>query len=489
MEANMVGREARYQPLDRGEIEEVHAASIKVLAEVGVKVPDRETGEVLKEAGAAVDTETGIAYIPPRVVEAKLEQAPSSVRLCGLNPDKDLILQEGNVYFGTGGTALNMLDAGSGDRRPAELRDLAEIARLVDQLDNIDFLLLPTYPNDLPLEHVDVNRFFTGLLYSGKHVMGGVYSEEGVERVIRLAREVAGSAGELAERPIISMITCMISPLKPDQHYTRLLMRIAREGIPVAVPAEPLCGATGPVTLAGNLVIQNVDSLTGVIIAQTVNPGTPVIYGSVASNTDLRTMKYLCGSVEMGLLNAAGAQLARFYGLPYYATAGATDSKILDAQSAYESAITAMLTALAGAQYIHDAAGLMEFAMTACLEKYVIDNEILGMVMRGVKGIEVSERTLALDVIRKVGPGGNFVSQSHTVRNMRGEHYIPTLSDRLDREDWRAKGAKDTVERATEKVAGILGAGEKRYLSEKTVQRLRSLFPEIVLQNLEVSHG
>jgi len=484
----MADWESRYQPLHRGEVAEVHEASMRVLAEVGVKVPDEQTAEVLREAGAAVDAETGMARLPRNVVEEKLERAPSSVRLCGLDPDKDIVLRDGNVYFGTGGTALNILDSASGKRRPAELRDLADIVRLVDQLDNIDFMLLPSYPNDLPLEHVDVNRFFTGLLYTGKHVMGGVYTEDGVEKVIRMAREVVGTASALAERPIISMITCMISPLKPDQHYTRLLLRIAREGIPVAVPAEPLCGATGPVTLAGNLVIQNVDSLTGVILAQTVNPGTPVIYGSVATSTDLRTMKYLCGSVEMGLLNAAGAQMARFYGLPYYATAGATDAKVLDAQSAYESAITALLTALAGAHYIHDAAGLMEFAMTVCLEKYVIDNEILGMIRRGVKGIEVNERTLALEVIEKVGPGGNFVSQSHTVRNMRAEHYLPTLSDRLDREEWESQGRVDTVARAAGKVAAILGAGGKRYLSEEIVRRLRDLFPEIACKELEVSH-
>jgi len=480
--------DARFKPLDRAEIHEVHRTSMRVLSEVGVKIPDRETEKVFRQAGASIDEEAGIALIPEHVVEEKLEQAPSSVRLCGLDPERDIVLQEGNVYFGTGGTALNILDAESGRRRPAVLKDLMDIARLVDELDNIDLFLLPTYPNDLPDDIVDINRFFSGLLYTGKHIMGGVYSEEGVERVIRMAREISGSPEELEKRPIISMITCMISPLKPDQHYTRLLIRIAREGIPVAVPAEPLCGATGPVTLAGNLVMQNADSLTGVIIAQTVNPGTPVIYGSVASSTDLRTMNYVCGSVEMGMLNAAGAQMARFYGLPYYATAGATDSKALDAQCAYESAISALMTALAGAHFIHDAAGLMEFAMTVCLEKYVIDNEILGMVLRGVKGIEVNDRTLALEVIERVGPGGNFVSEAHTVKNMRREHYIPTLSERQDREDWEAEGARDSADRAGQMVMEILGAEEKRYLADEIVEHLQHEFPEIRSRIREVSH-
>jgi trimethylamine--corrinoid protein Co-methyltransferase len=254
------------------------------------------------------------------------------------------------------------------------------------------------------------------------------------------------------------MIACSISPLKMDMKYGDLVVTIAQAGIPLVCPAEPLCGATSPVTLAGNLVIQTTDSLMGVLLTQIVNPGTPVIFGSVASNADFRDLKYLSGSVEMGLLNAAGAQMAQFYKLPFYATGGMTDSKVLDAQSGYESAITSLLCALAGANFIHDAAGLMEFALTVCYEKYVIDNEILGMVMRAVDGIKVDDDTLAFDLIKEVGPGGNFVTAQHTRRFMRDEHYQPTLSDRDSREEWEAKGGKITWERAAEIVEEILSA-------------------------------
>ena len=252
------------------------------------------------------------------------------------------------------------------------------------------------------------------------------------------------------------MIICSISPLKMDRQYGDIVVTIAKSGIPLVCPAEPLCGATSPVTLAGNLVIQTVDSLTGVMLAQIINPETPVIFGSVATNTDFRDLKYLAGSVEMGLLNAAGAQMAQFYKLPFYATGGMTDSKVLDAQSGYESALTSLLCALAGANFIHDAAGLMEFALTACYEKYVIDNEILGMVMRAVDGIKVNDDTLAFDIIKQVGPGGNFVTAKHTRRFMRGEHYQPSLSDKDNREEWEARGGKATWERAVEKVKEII---------------------------------
>jgi trimethylamine--corrinoid protein Co-methyltransferase len=327
---------------------------------------------------------------------------------------------------------------------------------LVDKLDNVHFFLLPTYPNELPLEQVDVNRFFAGLDNTTKHVMGGVYTLDGAEQAIRMAQIVAGSAESLRQRPLISMIACIISPLRIDKTYGDMLVTIARNGIPVACPAEPLCGATSPVTLAGTLVVQTVDTLLGVMLTQIVNPGTPVLFGSVATNTDLRNLNYLAGSVEMGLLNAAGAQMAQFYQLPFYATGGMTDSKTLDAQSGYESALTNLLCALSGANFIHDAAGLMEFAMTVSYEKYVIDNEILGMVMRAVEGIKVDDDTLAFDLIKQAGPGGNFVAARHTRHFMRSEHYQPSLSDRNSQEEWLSKGGKETWERASEIVRELL---------------------------------
>ena len=249
--------------------------------------------------------------------------------------------------------------------------------------------------------------------------------------------------------------------------------------IAIVVPAEPLCGATSPVTLAGNLVIQNVDSLIGVCLTQLVNLGTPVIYGSVASATDFRDLKYITGAIEMGLLNAAGAQMAQFYRLPLYATAGMSDAKVIDAQCGYESALSNLLCALAGANFIHDAAGLLDFALSVSYEKYVVDNEITGMVMRAVEGIRVDENSLAFDLIKEVGPGGHFVAARHTRKYMRTEHYQPTLSERDNLEEWQAKGKKDTYARAAERVNEILSSSGYR-LPDGVRQKILHDIPGII---------
>ena len=468
-----------YKPLTEDAILRVHQTVMSVIEEVGFEVNSEVALGLFGEAGVEVDQEKRRVRLPREKALELIKKAPSQVVLCGQDEKHDIRLRGKRVYAGTGGTALYIYEPHSGKQRPATLEDLRRIARLVDQLDNIHLFMLPTYPSEIAVEHVDANRFFAGLSNTTKHVMGGVYTLEGVDRVARVSEIIAGSAEALRKRPLVSMVACSISPLKMDAHYGDLVLSIARKGIPLVCPAEPLCGATSPVTLAGNLVIQTVDSLMGVMLAQIVSPGTPVVFGSVATNTDLRDMKYLAGSIEMGLLSAAGAQMAQFYELPFYATGGMTDSKLLDAQSGYESALTSLLCALAGANFIHDAAGMMEFALTACYEKFVIDNEILGMTMRAVEGIKVNDETLAFDLIKDVGPGGHFVAAKHTRRFMRREHYHPQLSDRNSREQWESEGKKATWQRASEEVARLLN-GHGYSLPASVREKIISEIPGII---------
>ena len=469
----------QYLPLSESDIEQIHQTNLKVFAEIGVQVNFPEARNLFKKAGAFVDDATRIVKIPPGLFQELIATAPSIVTLCGRAEDGALDCEIGGdkVYIGTGGTALNVQDPGENNCRRSRLTDIMQIARLVEALDNIHFYMLNVYPNELPVEEVDVNRFGTALNRTRKHVIGGVYTVEGVRNVIRMAEIIAGSPEKLRERPFISMVTCPISPFKLDEMYGQLTMEVARQNIPVVVPTEPLCGATAPITLAGNLVVQSVDTLAGVMLTQLANPGTPVFFGCISSITDLRDMKYLSGAIEMGLMNAAAAQMARFYQLPLYSTAGMSDSKVTDAQAGYETALTTLLVALAGGNLIHDAAGFLEFCMTASYDKLVIDNEINGMIMRAVEGIKVDEETLAFDLLKKVGPGGHFVSARHTRRYMRSEQYHPQLSNRDNREKWEQTGAKDAKARAADKVRQVLEQPEQPVLSPEIRAQINQEIP------------
>ena len=470
----------QYQPLKQSSIDRIHQASLEIFEEVGFEVYYDEALEIFARSGAKVDFEQKRVRLSPQLVEKAISTAPSKVVLYGREEKHDLILEGKRVYLGTGGTAPNVLDLETGEKRLSSLEDVKQIAKLVDALDNVHFYLLPVFPNELPQEQVDVNRFYAGLANTTKHVTGGVWHPEGARNAIKLASIIAGGYEELKKKPIISIICCVISPLRLDKNYTELMIIAAENGIPVMVPSEALCGSTSPITLAGDVLQVNVETLAGVILTQLVNPGTPVLYATVSTIADPRRMSYTSGAVEMGLINAALAQMAQFYAIPFYATAGMSDAKLPDAQAGYEKAITSLLVAMAGANFIHDSAGLLEFAMTASYEQYVIDDEINGMVMRAVRGIEFNEDTLALDVIKNVGPTGTFFDQVHTVKHLRSEFFFPKLSDRSPREQWVEKGAKDTRERAREIAKNILLNHKPLPIPPDIDKKIRETIPGMV---------
>lgn len=464
----------RYKPLTDEDIKAIHENSMRVFSEIGIKVNDDKALDLFESAGAKVDRETGIMKMEPEKVAEIIGKAPQYMTLYGQNPDKTLEIGGKKIYAGTGGTALYIKDSETNKSRPTQIKDLKNISRLVNELDNIHLFMLPVLPQDINDENMDVNRFAAGLSYCDKHIMGGVYTVEGVRNVISMAETIAGSKQALREKPLISMVTCCnISPFVIDKHYGELAREVASQGLPVVTPAEPLCGATAPITLAGNLVVQNVDTLAGVMLTQLVNPGTPVFYGCISTVADMKDMKYLSGAVEMGLINAASAQMAGFYNLPIYATAGMSDSKTVDAQAGYESAITSLLTALSTGNFIHDAAGFLEFCKCVSLEKYVTDNEILGMVMRAVEGVKVNTDTMSFDLLKKVGPRGQFASSRQTRKLMRKEIYMPTLSDRSNRDAWIENGALDTQKRALNIAQSILNKPEKVVYSDEVKQQIK----------------
>ncbi len=469
-----------YQPLSESDMKHIHETVMRIYEEVGIQICTKRGFDLFKDRGARVSEEKQVVYISPAMFEDLRDLAPSEVVLYGREEKNNIFVGGKRVHFGSGGTALNILDLEAGEKRPSTLQDVRDVSKLLDKLENVHFQVIPVYPNDLPVEKVDVNRFFAALQNTTKHVMGGTYTLEGTKNVIRMGEILAGSAEKLRREPFLSLITCVMSPLKIDDTYGEFLMTVAEAGIPLAIPAEPIAGATSPVTIAGTVTNLCCETMGGILLAQLVNPGTPCLFGSVGTGADLRTMGYVSGSVEEGLINAASAQMAQFYGLPFYATAGQSDAKCVDTQAGWEGAITNLLVGMAGANFIHDAMGLLEFCMTASYEKYVIDNEIVGEVMRVLQGIEVNPKTLAFEVTRRIGPGGHFVSNEHTCENMRSEHFIPSVADRNDRETWIEMGRKDTFQRAHETALEILKTHSPQPLDPGKEKIIRETFKEIV---------
>ncbi|HIC94651.1 MAG TPA: trimethylamine methyltransferase [Anaerolineae bacterium] len=472
-EKGLIG--GQYRPLSKGDVRRIHEASLQVLERTGVKVELREALELFRSAGAEVEGD--IVRIPRSMVEDAVDRAPSCIVLCGRREEHDLVLEDKRVYLGTGGAALTVLDLETGEARPARLRDVADIARLVDALKNIHFYLRPVVAQDVPTKLLDVNKYYAALSNTTKHVMASAYSVPSAREVIEMASIIAGSEEALRERPIISFITSwMISPLHFATETTRVLAEVVRHRIPVVLGSTPMAGSTSPVTLAGTLVQLNAEELAGVVFAQLVSPGAPVIYGAVPSLADMRTGAYVGGAIEFGMLNAAAAQLAQFYELPLYNSAGLTDSKTPDIQAGYEKAFSILQAALAGANLIHHAAGMLESMRAVAYEQYVLDDEILGMAMRAVRGIEVNDEALAVEVIDRVGPGGHFLAERHTIRHMRSEFFYPQVADRSSREEWEAAGALNARERARQRAKEILATHQPEPLPPEVEARIRERF-------------
>jgi trimethylamine--corrinoid protein Co-methyltransferase len=302
---------------------------------------------------------------------------------------------------------------------------------------------------------------------------------KGTQQVIEMAGMLAGGLKELRKKPFLSFITLVISPFKIDHLYGDITCFIADQGLPVVTPTEPVCGTTSPITLAGNVLVHTAETLSGVTLVQAVKKGAPVIAGSVGSISNLRTMGIVTGAVERGMINSATAQIAQKLELPFYSTAGNSDSKVEDAQAGLESAFSNLLVGMSGANYIHDAAGLFDGDLSTSYEKLLIDNEIIGMCERVLKGIEVNSDTLAVDMLEKVGPGGDLLGQEHTLMHMMNEFYETKLTDRTLYDEWASSGRQDMKKRARKKLDDLMAEHKPSYISDDMIKEIRLRFPGI----------
>lgn len=472
---------AQYKPLKNADVKKIADESFRILEKSGMAVYSPTAFEAMKNAGAYTDETTRVVKFPRSLVEDAIDANPSSVTLYSRDGGNDAVLEKNRVYYGTGGTAIYVLDPDTGERRPSTIQDVILNARLIDTLENVHLFTINVFPNEIrKQEHIDVNRFFHSMDNTKKHVMGGVYTFEGCKKVVRMAEVIAGGPKKLRRKPFISFITLIISPFKVDKNYGEMMCYLAKENLPVVVPTEPMCGTTSPITLAGNILVHTAETLAGIAILQTVKRGALGICGSVGSISDLRTMGNLAGAIERAMLNASVAQMAQHFEIPVYSTAGTSDAKNVNVQCAYESAMSSLLVAMSGANYIHDIAGLMEFDLTVSYEKLVVDNEILGMCQRVLQGVEVNDDTLAGDMIIGKGPAKDFLSEEHTVRFMREEFFTPQLSNREKREVMKPED--DALSRAKEYVDSVRDSHPGSKLATEARDSLFKMFPEIIFK-------
>lgn len=469
----------QYKPLSQADVHRIHEAALTVLEHTGVEVFESECRAILEANGARVDKALNRVYIPRTMVDGALKLANHDVVLYSKDRQMDLHLRGKRVHLGTGGAAVYILDLDSGRSRETCLRDLYDIGRLVDTLDNIHFYLRAVVARDIANDDIDLNTFYACLAATNKHVMGGCYFPGKVADIKRMAALIAGSEEQFLARPFLSFNLCwMVSPLRFAVETTETLTTAVRAGIPVALVSAPQSGATSPASLVGTLVQVTAEELAGIVYVQLLRPGHPTLYGGMPLVSDLRTGSMSGGGAELALMNAASAQMSQFYDLPIYNTCALTDSKLPDAQAGFEKGLSTAVTALAGAQYNHHAAGMLESMLSVAYEQYVIDDDINGQVMRLVRGLEVTEENLSLEVIHEVctdGPG-HYLGHPQTLHLMNTEYLYPHTADRATRANWEAAGALDMRERARLQARQVLRTSFPQIVPEEVDQRLRSEF-------------
>lgn len=471
-----------YRPLDDSQVKAIHEASLSILEDTGISCESgqEELLSRLESSGAKIDRKQSRIRFEKDLVTQAVSKAPDRVVLYSRDGKKNLVLAEDQVHFGTGGTTTNVLDPETGECRPSTLKDVYHLARLTDHLDNVDLYIRPCTPLDIPADTYDVNICYASLKGTRKHVMMGIFGEDRLSDVIDLASMIAGGIENLRHRPFISFYTSFsISPLRQTHKATQIMCEAIKNRLPISIGAAPMAGLTGPITLAGTLTLTHAEVLAGITISQLLNPAAPVLYGGFPTRADMATGDFLVGTIECGMMNAAVHQLAKYIQIPNCSSCGFTESKIPDAQAAWECAMLILTAAMGGSNLIrHAGGGVLESAMTVAYEQIIMNDEIIGMARRLLKGINVSQEHIGLELIKVLGPGGNFLASDHTLKFMRREHFYGSgITNRDQREKWIKDGAEDSRLRARKIVKRILSAPETSYISDDVDQAIREKYP------------
>lgn len=460
------------------DLDSLHYATLEVFQNTGIKVESKEAAEIFHSAGASVEyvKDYAIVKIPPHVVEDCIRWAARPMVFYGRDPEDDFIAEPNRVGFSTFGECVKVIDPVTREVRASVKEDCANITLIADYIDEIAVLERPCCSTDKPAPTQPLHNFEAIVTNTSKPVFIGPVNGQNCHKMVDMAAACVGGMENFKKRPFLNFFACPTSPLTLVKDCCDIIVEGAKLGAGLAFIPMALSGATGPATLAGTLVQHNVEVLSAIILAQLVEKGTRCVYCSISTMMDLRMMIGAVGCPELGLLSSGAAKLAQYYRLPSWIGCGLSDSKLPDAQAGYEYAINATVGALAGANIVYGA-GAIESCLTQDYAKLVMDAEAMRHIKKIIKGIEITDETLALDVIHKVGPGGEFMTHEHTYQHMR-EGSQTKIFSRQSRDAWVADGSKDATGRAYEEVLNILKNHKPKPLPAGAAETMQNIIAD-----------
>jgi len=436
------------------DVRRIHSATLDVIENVGVRFPSHKALDIWEAHGAQVDRQTMIAKAPGRLIEDALKKAPPVYDLAARDPSQDLPMDGQHVFVGTDGCGVEVIDVHTGERRRSCLQDVADIARVADDLEEVAFHWVAVSAQDCPPETRSLHELRAIWENSTKHVQTeSVYSEREAKTAVEMAAAIAGGREALRKRPVLSIMQCTAPPLGEDGGSVEAALIGAEAGLPVGFMTMSSCLTTGPATLAGNLVVGNAEVISALALIELAYPGAPVYYAAAQTASDLRTGGYTGGGPEDFLFGAATNVLSDFYNVPLSMGSFATGAKEPNWQAGIENSLSTFMASLVMSDMLLGV-GLLHGSRIWSYEQMLMDCEIFDIVRKTMEGIVVDDETLALDVIRAVGPGGNFLAQKHTKKHMR-EIWQPRFFDRRPYNVWEDK-RDDARDWARQKAQDIL---------------------------------
>jgi trimethylamine--corrinoid protein Co-methyltransferase len=420
------------------EIQRLHAATLDVIENTGIRFPSKRAQEIWASHGAQVDAKTGIVKAPAYLIEAALKKAPPIYTLAARDEKQDLPLDGKHVWVGTDGCGVEIIDLYTNERRRSKLQDVKEIARVADALEQVAFHWVALSAQDRPAHTRGLHEIAAVWRNSTKHVQTeSIYNVAEAKAAVEMATAVAGSKQALRKRPVLSLMQCTAPPLGHDGGSLDAALIGAEAGLPVGFMTMAACLTTGPATLAGNLVVGNAEVVAGTALIQLAYPGAPVFYAAAQTASDLRSGAYTGGGPEDFLFGAANGILADFYNIPISMGSFATGAKEPNWQAGLENSLSTFMASIVVSDMLLGV-GFLHGSRIWSFEQMLMDCEIYEIVRRTLAGITVNDETLALDTIKAVGPGGNFLSQKHTRAHMR-EIFVPEYLDRRPYNVWEEK--------------------------------------------------